>query len=313
MRLIFRILLAISFVASMALAEPAIHVRRLSKVETVRPVFLKDIAEITDLDDNATTEVGKIEIAEIPNNATRNLTGFQISKILRKFLPGIEERLGQKITTVVPPVVRIQNRIFKLDPETVSLKIEGEFKKICNDCEYKISNLIIPELHNINNGANWNLEFQGAKLPRGNFSIPLRIENKTIWITGNVKIMKRVPVAVRNLNIGERINEGDFKIEPRDITFVNDGTPESVKLIGRQIGRGLSVNDILTFANLSKEYHVKYGQNVKIITQNEWLEITMNGIAQERGEVGDRIKILNPSTKTTLSAIIEAPGIVRIQ
>ncbi len=313
MRVLFRILLAISFVASMALAEPTIHVRKFSKVETTRVVFLKDIAEITDLDDNATAEAGKIEIAEIPNNATRNLTGFQISKILRKFLPGIEERLGQKITTAVPPIVHIQNRIFKLDHEAVALKIETEFKKLCTDCEYKISNLMIPELHNISSSANWSLEYQGAKLPRGNFSIPLRVENKTIWITGNARVLKKVPVAVRNLSIGERLSESDFKTELKDITLANDGTPETTRLIGRQIGRGVSVNDIITFANLLKEYPVKYGQPVKIITQNEWLEITMNGVAQEKGDIGDRIKVLNPSTKATLFAVIEGPGIVRIQ
>ncbi|OQW50374.1 MAG: hypothetical protein A4S09_00855 [Proteobacteria bacterium SG_bin7] len=306
-------LLAISLVAGVALAEPAIHLRKFSKIETTGAVLLRDVAEITDLDDNANTEVGKIEITEIPGNATRNLTGFQISKILRRYLPGIEEKLGQKITVVVPPVVRIQNKIFRLDSEAVTLKIEGEFKKICNECEYRLSNLVIPDIHNIHSGANWSLEYQGVKLPRGNFSIPLRVENKTIWISGSVKVMKKVPVAIRNLNIGERISEVDFKYELKDITQASDGFPESTKLIGRQISRGVSANDSISYSNLAKEVAVRFGQPVKIVNKNEWLEITMNGIAQEKGDVGDRIKVLNPSTKTILSAVIEAPSIVRIQ
>lgn len=313
--MIFRIILAVSLILTLraAQAEPAIHVRKLSKVETTKAVLLSDIAEISDLDDNAMAEVGKIEIAEIPNNATRNLTGFQISKILRKYLPNIEEKLGQRITTVVPPLVRIQNRIFKLDAEVVAQKIDSEFKKICIDCEFKITNLVIPELHNINSNATWSLEYQGAKLPRGNFSVPLRIESKTIWVTGNAKVLKKVPVAVRNLNIGERISESDFKIELKDVTQANDGFPESSKLIGRQVSRGVPVNELITYANLAKEIAVKFGQPVKVLSTNEWLEITMNGVAQEKGDVGDRIKILNPSTKATISAVIEAPGIVRIQ
>jgi flagella basal body P-ring formation protein FlgA len=310
---IVKVIVAFSLFSSLVLAEPAVHVRRTSKVETSKSVLLKDIAEITDLDDNATLEVGKIEILELPNNATRNLTGFQITKILRRYLPAIEERLGSKIQTIVPPMVRIQNRIFKLDIETVTQKIDGEFKKLCADCEFKISNLMVPELANVNAGANWSLEYQGAKLPRGNFSVPLRIESKTVWITGNVRVMRQVPVAVRNLNIGERITEADFKSDLKDVTMANDGFPDATKLIGRQVGRGVSVNEPITFANLAREYHVKFGQAVKILSENEWLQISMNGIAQEKGEIGDRIRVQNPSTKSILSAVVEAPGVVRIQ
>lgn len=304
------VLLSLIFLGSAANANPEINVRRSSKVESRGVITLGDIADISE---DVKADVEKIEIVELPANAIRNLTGFQISKILRKYLPSVETKIGEKIKTTVPPVVRVQNQAFKLSQETVAVKIEAELKKLCSDCEFTFGKINLPDLHGVSINAAWAIEYSAPRLPRGNFNLPLKIDGRTFWITGDVKVMRQAPVAIRNLNIGERLNETDFKVELRDVTFANDGLPENTKLIGRQISRGVSVNELITYANLAKEIAVKYGQSVKVLSENEWLQVSMNGIAQEKGDVGDRIKVLNPTTKTVLSAVIESPGIVRIQ
>ncbi len=296
-----------------ALANPEIQVQRTSKLEVQEGVKLKDIALISGLDEEHLQRIGNIEIIQIPTNATRNLTGFQISKILRKSLIAVENEIGEKIKVTVPPVVRIQNMAFKLDEENVKQKIVAEFKKLCGECEFKFSRFNLPQFNGVGGDAAWMVDFPGGKLPRGNFSISLRVGEKLFSVNGEVKILKHVPVALRNINIGERLAENDFNFELRDITLLNDGIPERKNLLGRQISRGVPVNEPITYGNLAKELPVKAGQAVRIISENEWLQITLNGIAQERGEVGDRIRILNPNTKAILSAIVEAPGVVRIQ
>lgn len=312
---LLNLFLLLFFFASLSFANPEISVRRSSKVESQGTIQLGDIAEINNLDgenqENIKSEISRIEIIELPQNAIRNLTGFQISKILRKHLPALEEKLGEKIKTTVPPIVRIQNQAFKLNVDAVGLKIESDLKKLCSDCEFKFAKLTLPDLNGVGVNGSWSVEYQGSKLPRGNFNIPLRADNKTFWVTGTVKALKSVPVAVRNLSLGERVSEADFKMELRDITLANDGFPE--RLIGRQIGRAVPANEMITYANLAKEIAVKYGQAVKIVSENEWLQISMNGIAQEKGDIGDRIKVLNPSTKAVLSAVIESSGTVRVQ
>lgn len=306
------ILLVLVFVKT-AYADPEIQVLKFVKIETQGSIFLGDVAKYKDIDPEVISMLNKIEIASFAGNGHKIITGFQISKILRKAIPPFEEHLQKKILVKVPAIVKIEAQVFKIDPTTVALMIESEFKKICIDCTYQLSNIQIPQLNGVSKNSKWNLEYQGLKLPRGAFSIPLRISEKTYWVSGTVKIFKKVPVAARNLSIGERLSEGDFNFEIKDVTMIQDTTPTVEKLFGRQLSRGLLANEIIIHSALAKELAVKYGQSVKVLTDSDWVQITMHGVAQERGEIGDRIRVMNPTTKTMITAVIEAPGVVRVE
>ncbi len=298
-----------------AFAEPTIKVQSPVKVENSRKILLKNIAEISDLEENLATDLGNTEILTVSGNGQKLISGAQISKSLRKVIQKIEANIDQKIKLIVPDKVAIKVQLFNIDEMAVSEKVTQLYKQLCGICEIKISDVRLPLISKASDSAEWSVSLVMQQLPRGSFSLPLKVSDRgverTFWVTGKIQIFKQVPVALHQLNLGERINEQDFEVKSRDVTMAIDNAVDATKAVGKLLGRGINANEVIWQNAIAKEIAVKPGQAVKVLSENEWMQISLNGVAQERGEIGDRVKILNPSTKSVITAVVEGPGIAR--
>lgn len=301
-----------------AWATPQVSINKKNQVRSAIRIHLKDIAEIKNVEGEKAQLLGQLDLGVAPAvGQTIKLSGAQLTKQLRKHLGKYETQWHEKIVLSVPAQVEIFRSKMQIDEAAVKKEISNLYAKICNECEFQISNLQIPWVADADGDSQWRIEANPTSIPRGSFSLPFKVEiagqTKNYWVNGKIQVYKSVPVASRALNMNDRIQVGDYESQKREVTFADDSTFTSQQLIGKKLSRGVRVNDIIWKRDIAKELAIKQGQAVKVLSENDWYQITLNGVAQEKGEVGDTIRVLNTSTNTVIHAVVEDAGVVRVR
>jgi len=306
-------------VIGLANDAPEISVNKRINVKSQSRIYLGNGVTLKNIDAEKAQELQKIDLGPAPGvGQTIKLKGSVLTRMIRKQVAALEKKWSQKISLIVPSLVDVYRSKYAFDEEDLKATIVQKYSQICQDCEFQISGIQIPWIADVEADAKWSLEHIGQTLPRGSFSLPLKIASlqglpKIYWVSGKIQVLRNVPVASRALNIGERLQVGDYQNQKREVTFADDGVTDFNSLIGKKVSRGLRVNDIIWRRDLVKEIAIKQGQAVKIVNETDYYDITLRGVAQEQGEVGDTIRVINPTTQTIIFAVVKEPGVVKVQ
>jgi flagella basal body P-ring formation protein FlgA len=180
-----------------------------------------------------------------------------------------------------------------------------------------VRDLAVPKIADLPVSATWDLTPDWQKV-RGTFQIPLEVvvpgEKKSIyWVTGKVSIKRKVVVLKRDLIYNAKIQPDDLEIQKRDITFKNDTVTDLKEPIGALTLTQVTAGLPLTRSQFRRPPALIRGQNVTVRMGDGGWDVSIKGVAQESGMIGDLVKVLNPNTKKTVVGTVVAEGLVEVR
>lgn len=146
------------------------------------------------------------------------------------------------------------------------------------------------------------------KLPQGYPSakrvcVYLQYKKDSIPVWFAVKAYQSVLVARHKINAHRLIKQEDVMLQERNIAGLN-AVPLSKLSQARWLNRSLNKHQILMQSDVHQQPAVKRGQKIKVNVTHHGISITTNALAQSDAEVGQLIRMKNPSTNKYFSATI---------
>lgn len=277
-------------------------------------IYLKDIVDSKDISKELKKKLDSIVIGDTPKEGeTRNFSSYAISEIIRYNLKTDIVNVRLKI----PSVIKISRKSANLTPDEVKSRIIDWVQSTCAPCEVQVTALRVQKIKKLDSDVTWQISNTHI-IPRGNFNITLDLYKdknffKKIYVQGNLRIVKEVPIAKRNLRFGERFQQDDVLFAKKDITFNKEIIPTAEQIIGSEVAGSVSSNEIIWQRNIKKKLAVARGSPVQVTVQNQGWQIHLSGISQEGGAIGDMIKVVNPSTKKVIVGVVKDEGQVEIR
>jgi flagella basal body P-ring formation protein FlgA len=138
---------------------------------------------------------------------------------------------------------------------------------------------------------------------------------KRLKVNGMVRLKRSVVCATRPLRAQETIGPGDIQILPREVTGLNvdDFFTSSEQILGHIISRSIGPQEIITSRHLSNQPIIKRGDEVTVVLDQDGLEISTKGVAQEQGHLGKNIRLLNPKSKKEFQGLVVNAKTVKVQ
>lgn len=281
-------------------------------------ITLSDVVAASGLSRAALEKFKTIKIADAPKaGESRVFTQAILADSIQADLEAVEAQTGEHFEIKIPSRVTVTKKKSNLGVASVKAQLLQQFKAICVDCEFDISNLNAPVAAKIAPDSTWILRTRN-ELPKGSFSYPIEVTagdvtTQTYWVSGQVAIRRPVSVAAREIAIGEHVQPEDLVSQMKDVTFTNDAPISLSELSSGVAARQISIGQIVFRSSLRKELAIRSGDVVKVTTKNEQWEITLDGISQTSGYVGDLVKVKIPKTQKLISGLLREKGVVEVQ
>jgi len=107
--------------------------------------------------------------------------------------------------------------------------------------------------------------------------------------------------------------KSDIVFEKRDVTRLRKGHFSQIsQLVGKKTKRTLNQGDIITPSMVSATRQVVRGKKVTILAAAGNILVRMNGKALGNGSMGERVKVINTSSKREVEALVVGPGLVKV-
>ncbi|MEC9282199.1 MAG: flagellar basal body P-ring formation chaperone FlgA [Bdellovibrionota bacterium] len=315
-------LLTLLILTNFAWANQRIEIKE-GLVSKAGNVYFDDIAEIDGFTEKSKKQLSSLLVAaDLKEGELRKISDLALTDLLRRslaYVKNFETKAGKEFNLVLkmPKVLELYLNSPHWTERKLSKLLKDHNQGFCQECSFEISALRLPKAEKIK-VSNWELEIPDQLL-KGNFQIPLRVyrlgngEAETHYISGRMRTYKVLPVARRNIAPGERINDSDILFEKREMNFVRKDIPTKSELLGAKAKRMALSGSILWLSNLEKEKAVERGDLVDIIIRRNNMEMRLKGVAQEAGFIGDRVSILNRSSRKVIVGEVTNPHEVVIQ
>jgi len=280
-------------------------------------LHLVDVADLSGFTKEEEKEIGQLKlISDLKWNQSKTLSSAEISQIIRTDLAQIENEWGRKIQLKVPSQVKVERKMRSLDVKNVTADLKSIFSQMCEACEIEISHVSVPRLPAQNQNA-WTIPSPRV-LPRGSFSVPVEVmkeqgEKQIFWIQGRLNVFRQVPVALRAIGLGERLQKSDIGLERKDLTFAQDSTPNIEEIQGRRLKQSLRAGSVIFSNHIEQEKALRRGEVVKIRSGQGGWEVALSAVAEQDGVIGDSVRVRNPKSNLTLVGIVTGPGEVELR
>jgi flagella basal body P-ring formation protein FlgA len=132
---------------------------------------------------------------------------------------------------------------------------------------------------------------------------------------GDVQMVRQlqVPVAARDLNRGETLDAEDISwATMNDIDLAPGVLMDEASIIGRKTKHPIRAGQTMRPFDIARPVAVERGRLVTIQWSTALMNLTVQGIAQESGGVGDVIRVTNAKSKTSLMAEVVDSQTVRV-
>ena len=254
-----------------AQAEPTVQVKAKVEIDSQTEILLRDIVELQDVPEAVAAELNKVKLADAPKRGeSRYFTDLGITQILRQHLRGAEERMGHRLILVVPARITVTRKSMRLKENEVRAEIVRQLHQVCEECEFDIVQLSLPAIDpSMPEGSTWHVKVR-PELPKGNFSFPVEIRHddstkRILWVSGNLVIRKKVPVAKRLLSLGEILAETDYAVERRDISYETDSPATVAELNAATITRAIFAGQMIPRSAVRRQAMIRSGEPVQVI------------------------------------------------
>ncbi len=312
--LISGLLAAVSAQAgSVVTVKPAVEID-LMKTD----ITLSDVVATQGLSRTAIDRFKAIKLSDAPAaGESRTFSKEVIASSIEADLLSVERETGEQFEIKIPSRVTVSKRKPSLGVNDLKQQLLAQFKALCADCQFEISNLSAPIAAKLPANTSWILKTK-SELPKGSFSYPIEILSndvvvQTYWVSGQLSIRRSVLVAAREIAMGERLQPEDLVVQIKDITFSSDAPIAFSELPSGVATRQIAAGQIVFKSNLRRELAIRSGDVVKVMTGNDQWEISLDGIAQTSGYVGDQVKVKIPKTQKLVSGLLRVKGVVEVQ
>ncbi len=300
--------------------DGSIQVKSVTEIDGTRPeITLGDLMIARNVSESALHGLRSVRLADSPRaGETRTFTAMALEQIFRPYLREIEARRGERINLRVPTRVTVVRKTFRISPEEVEAELKAQLKELCSECVIEITDLKLPAVPtSIPSGSSWKIRLR-HDMPKGSFSLPLEVNHedsskRTYWISGQLNIRREVPVASRSISSGEKIQPNDFTLQMRDVTFENDTAASQAEIANSVAARTLGAGQVVWRNALKKEMAVKLGDAVKVMAGQDGWQVSIDGVAQGSGYIGDMIRVKIPRTQKVVSGLLTEKGQVEVR
>lgn len=127
----------------------------------------------------------------------------------------------------------------------------------------------------------------------------------SLYVPIRISILKTVYIARRALMKGEHISGHDMYQAEIDVHKLKNGYFEDIdELVGQVCKQNIAINTPFNPHNIELPKVVRKGEKVSIVTNNNNLMVSMDGIAISDGSMGETIKVKNLVSKKIIEAQI---------
>jgi flagella basal body P-ring formation protein FlgA len=301
----------LSLTLSHALASSSmIAVREVTVLtETKERIRLSDIATFENVLPEYHKNLSQIVISDAPkDNEKRIFTRYAISELLRGPLHLNPVRI------TIPEKVQVLARFNPLNPDRLRQNLI-DFYQPKSASELKFDDLRLNEQFKAT-VTDVKIVFK-SEVPQGPFSLPVEVQSsggsKTLWLSGTVKHFGSVPVLRRAVQAGQKAVPQDVRMEKKDVTFANDVAADEKDLLTAQYGRTMNAGTIVWRSSLMRQRALQAGEPVKLILGSSDWQVSVSGVAQQAGYIGDTVRVVNPATQKTMTGMVVDKGVVRVQ
>lgn len=125
----------------------------------------------------------------------------------------------------------------------------------------------------------------------------------SLYVPIRITILKTVYVANRALMKGEHITGNDIYQTEMDVHRLKYGYFEDIDdLVGQMCKTNIAINSPFSPHNVELAKIIRKGEKVSIVTSNNNLTVSMDGIAMNEGALGENIKVRNIVSKKIIEA-----------
>ncbi len=132
-------------------------------------------------------------------------------------------------------------------------------------------------------------------------------------LVGQFQAMVELPVLIHRLPAGSVLQRRDLQMLRLRAAMLRDETVRDLAgAVGQALKRPAMAGQPLSAADLMRPYLVQKGADVIMELSAPGLSLTGQGVAQDPGGPGDRIRVLNPNSRAVVEAEVIGPGRVRV-
>ena len=132
-------------------------------------------------------------------------------------------------------------------------------------------------------------------------------------LSGQLQEMVELPVLVHRLPVGSVLQPGDLQIARLRAGALRDETVRHIAdAMGQALKRPAMAGQPLTTADLMRPALVQKGARVILELSVPGLTLSDQGVAQDSGGAGDRIRVLNATSRAVLEVEVIGPDRVRV-
>ncbi len=136
---------------------------------------------------------------------------------------------------------------------------------------------------------------------------------KKVPIRAYIKIYKDVYVAKDTIKRNHLIQENDLQKIRKNVDRLpsNYVTDKSI-LVGKIAKRTITSSEVLQNSTVTTPPIIKRGDHILIVYETPSLRLTAQGIAMQKGRLGDRIPVRNTVSKTLVQATVKNKNFVQV-
>jgi flagella basal body P-ring formation protein FlgA len=139
------------------------------------------------------------------------------------------------------------------------------------------------------------------------------MEPMNLRIAGQADDTIELPVAVSRLPAGTVVRPDDVRMARVHVAMVHNEMVHSIAdAVGQQLRHPVIAGQPLAVANLARPALVQRGSNVEMQLLSPGISLLAQGVAMDSGATGERIRVLNPSSRAVVEAEVIGPGRVRV-
>ena len=137
---------------------------------------------------------------------------------------------------------------------------------------------------------------------------------KKFKVRGKVTLEQKVVCTSRPIQPHTVIGPQDVHLGLRDVTNLSqrDVFTAEKQVIGRTLAKGLGPQEILTSRHLSNTPLIKRGEMVRVVLNQNGLEISTKGVTREDGYLGRSIRVRNSKSKKEFQAEVVDAKTVKV-
>jgi flagella basal body P-ring formation protein FlgA len=137
---------------------------------------------------------------------------------------------------------------------------------------------------------------------------------KRLKVSGMVRLKRLVVCATKPVQAQSVIAPGDVQVVSREVSGnIDDFFISTEQVVGRILAKSVGPQEILTTRHLSNQPIIKRGDNVTVLLDQDGMEISTKGVAQEQGYAGKYIRLLNSRSKKEIQGLVLDAKTVKVQ